>query len=139
MYALGVHSHERRGALDASIVIEEHPIRVLSTHLGLRPYERREQVQRILATLGDDATSPVILMGDVNEWLLWGRPLRWLHRAFHEARTPATFPSRWPVFALDRIWMRPAEQLLTLAKHRSALAKIASDHLPLVADIALPV
>lgn len=134
---LSVRSHERRGAIDASILMGERAIRVISTHLGLRPYERREQVQRILATLGDSGTSPVILMGDVNEWLLWGRPLRWLHSAFHERKTPATFPSRLPIFALDRIWMRPAEQLLTLAKHGSALAKVASDHLPLVADISL--
>ena len=57
-------------------------LRVLSTHLGLRPAERRKQVRRILSALDADAQSPVILMGDVNEWYLWGRPVRWLRAHF---------------------------------------------------------
>jgi len=45
-------------------------------------------------------------------------------------------PSRLPVFALDRIWMHPAERLLDVTVHRSTFARVASDHLPLVARIA---
>ena len=76
-------------------------------------------------------------MGDLNEWFLWGRPLRWLHRHFENTPAPATFPSRLPVLALDRIWVKPRHLLRQLTVHTSRLARRASDHLPLVAEIAV--
>ena len=68
------------------------------------PAERRIQVQRLLERFG---TKHCVLMGDLNEWFLWGRPLRWIQAIFGGSPAPATFPSAWPVFALDRIWVRP--------------------------------
>lgn len=135
---LTVHVHEPRGAIDATLAIGNRVVRVLSTHLGLRPYERRQQVRRVLGMIDTDDPAPVVLMGDLNEWFLWGRALRWLHADFHARPAPATFPSRCPVFALDRIWIRPAKYLRRIAPHASARARVASDHLPLVADIELP-
>jgi endonuclease/exonuclease/phosphatase family metal-dependent hydrolase len=76
-------------------------------------------------------------MGDLNEWYLWGRPLRWLHAHFRATPSPPTFPSRRPVFALDRIWISPARCLTRIARHASPLARIASDHLPLTAELLL--
>jgi len=73
------------------------------------------------------------VMGDLNEWYLWGRPLRWLHAKFAVTRTPPTFPARRPMLKLDRIWAHPTSALQSLKAHRSALARVASDHLPLVA------
>ena len=82
--------------------------------------------------------APTLLMGDLNEWYLWGRPLRWLHSHFRERpMAPPTFPARRPVFALDRIWVAPAGSLRRLQRHTSPLARIASDHLPLVAEVEL--
>ena len=51
------------------------------------------------------------------------------------APAPRTFPSRWPLFALDRIWISPRQRLLQVQVHRTALSRVASDHLPLVAHI----
>jgi endonuclease/exonuclease/phosphatase family metal-dependent hydrolase len=130
---LTIGSHEPRGAIDARVDVGGRELRVLSTHLGLRPAERRKQVRRILAAVDADAHDPVVLMGDVNEWYLWGRPVRWLHAHFRATPAPATFPAQRPVFALDRIWARPAQCLREVAVHRSALAHVASDHLPLKA------
>ena len=134
---LTVGTLEPRGAIDARLDVDGHELRVLSTHLGLRPAERRKQVRRILSALDADAQSPVILMGDVNEWYLWGRPVRWLRAHFRAAPAPATFPAQRPVFALDRIWVRPARCLRDVTVHRSALAHVASDHLPLKAVYSL--
>ena len=134
---LTVHHHERRGAIDACLDVAGRPLRIMSTHLGLRPYERRWQVRKLLEILDSNPHEPTILMGDVNEWYLWGRPLRWLHARFHTPPAPPTFPSRRPMFALDRIWVHPEAYLRSLAPHRSVLARIASDHLPLVAEIRL--
>ncbi|MEO8132804.1 MAG: endonuclease/exonuclease/phosphatase family protein [Betaproteobacteria bacterium] len=135
---LTIRHHERRGAIDAELDVDGQPLRVLSTHLGLRPYERRAQVRQLLDALEACPVMPTVLMGDVNEWYLWGRPLRWLHAHFHTPSAPATFPSRRPLFALDRIWVQPESCVRTLVPHRSPLARKASDHLPLVAELRMP-
>lgn len=136
---LAVAHYEPRGALDVCLDLGLRPLlRVVATHLGLRPGERREQVRRILANVERESPQPTLLMGDLNEWYLWGRPLRWLHSHFREMpAAPRTFPARRPVFALDRIWVSPPSSLRRVARHASPLARSASDHLPLVAQIVV--
>ncbi|TJZ74074.1 endonuclease/exonuclease/phosphatase family protein [Chitiniphilus eburneus] len=126
---------EPRGALDADIDCHGQPLRVVATHLGLRPAERRDQVKKLLETFDTDAM-PVLLLGDLNEWFMWGRPLRWLTTRFEKTPAPRTFPSLKPIFSLDRIWIHPRQRLVKVWAHRSRLARVASDHLPLVAHIA---
>jgi endonuclease/exonuclease/phosphatase family metal-dependent hydrolase len=128
---------EPRGALDVELDCGGTPMRVLATHLGLRPAERREQIQRLLVALESDRPLPTMLMGDINEWFLWGRPLRWMHKHFQQTPSPSTFPSRCPVFALDRVWVKPRALLRAISVHNSPLSKIASDHLPLTAELDL--
>jgi len=127
--------HEPRGALDADIYCHGRRLRVVATHLGLRASERSAQVQRLLQFF-DTPEMPVILMGDVNEWFVWGKPLRQLISHFQSVPAPATFPALCPVFALDRIWIRPRHRLVRVRVHRSPLARKASDHLPLLACIS---
>jgi endonuclease/exonuclease/phosphatase family metal-dependent hydrolase len=134
---LSVQGREPRGAIDARLDAGERVLRVCATHLGLKPVERRAQIKRLLASLVDDRSAVDVLMGDLNEWFLWGRPLRWLRRFFEATPAHATFPARWPVFALDRVWVRPRHLLQRLDAHRSPMARIASDHLPLRAELAL--
>jgi endonuclease/exonuclease/phosphatase family metal-dependent hydrolase len=133
---LSVDGREPRGALDVTLACGADTLRVVATHLGLQPAERREQVTKLLAALaGEPAARATILLGDLNEWFLWGRPLRWLHRHFEATPAPATFPAGFPVFALDRIWVRPRHLLRQLFVHASPLARVASDHLPVVARL----
>jgi endonuclease/exonuclease/phosphatase family metal-dependent hydrolase len=103
--------------------------------MGTCPSVRRAQIRALIATF-DTPRMPVLLMGDINEWFVWGHALRMLVTHFSAAPAPRTFPSRLPVFARDRIWMHPAARLLDGTVHRSMLARVASDHLPLVARIA---
>ena len=136
---LSVPGHEPRGALDATIACGDGvTLRVLATHLGLRPTERRHQVRRLLREVSADThLGPTVLLGDLNEWFLWGRPLRWLHRHFERPPAPNTFPSGWPLIALDRVWVKPRACLRGIDVHHSALARQASDHLPVVAALDL--
>jgi endonuclease/exonuclease/phosphatase family metal-dependent hydrolase len=134
---LSVPGREPRGALDVQLMVADRPLRVVTTHLGLRPAERRSQVLRLLDHLAPDRGGTLVLTGDLNEWFLWGRPLRWLHAVFAETPGPATFPSGWPLFALDRLWVQPREALTSLTVHSSETARIASDHLPLIATLRL--
>lgn len=134
---LSFHRREPRGALDADIECGGGVIRVVATHLGLSASERSTQVRTLLAAF-DNSELPVILVGDINEWFVRGRALRTLISHFRRAPAPRTFPTFCPVFALDRIWMHPGEYLIDVTVHRSALARMASDHYPLVANIRVP-
>ncbi len=131
---LTIDRREPRGAIDTLLRTQSTPLRVLSTHLGLRPRERRRQMRRLLRILDDDTDRLTVLMGDLNEWFLWGRPLRWLHEWFGYTPSPRTFPARLPLFALDRIWVHPRSRLVRIAAVAGDAA-FASDHLPVVADI----
>ena len=126
---------EARGAIDVLLDCDGAPLRVIATHLGLRPAERRAQIQQLLRVLETQTPVPTLLMGDVNEWFLWGRTLRWLHTHFEKTPAPATFPASAPVFALDRIWIEPRSLLERLWVHKTPLSRVASDHLPLLARL----
>lgn len=129
--------HEPRAALDVDLEGGGETVRVIVTHLGLKPYERRFQVKKILALLKQTPVSErLIVLGDINEWLPLGRPLRWLHGLLGRSPAERSFPARWPLFALDRVWVRPRHALLAFGAHRSPLAALASDHLPVKALIA---
>jgi endonuclease/exonuclease/phosphatase family metal-dependent hydrolase len=134
---LSVPGREPRGAIDAVLDIEGQLVRVLVTHLGLSPAERRYQVRRVLEALSHGPHQFIIMLGDINEWILRSRPLRWLHARFGRPQAPRTFPARFPLFALDRIWVLPRGALLEVRAHRTALTRLASDHLPVRAVIAL--
>jgi endonuclease/exonuclease/phosphatase family metal-dependent hydrolase len=132
---LTVHRREPRGALDVDLDAGGRILRVIGTHLGLRPSERRRQVQRILEAVSDDHGDVTVLLGDINEWFVHGRPLRWLHSRFGRGGHGRTYPSWCPVFALDRVWVRPALALARFAVHGDAAARRASDHLPVTAEV----
>ena len=134
---LSVPGREPRGALNALLETPTGPLRLIATHLGLRPYERRMQMRRLLI-LDRGQASATVLLGDLNEWFLWGRPLRWLRARFGRTPSPPSFPARWPLLALDRIWVEPRLSLHQLGAHASPLARTASDHLPLRAVLELP-
>ena len=132
---LSWRGREPRGAIAADLDVHGEPLRVVATHLGLRPAERRDQVQRLIKLFTDVPADKAVLLGDLNEWFLWGRPLRRLHRYFKHTPHKATFPSGWPFLALDRVWTHPRSLLKRIHVHRTPLSRVASDHLPLVAFV----
>jgi endonuclease/exonuclease/phosphatase family metal-dependent hydrolase len=81
---------------------------------------------------------PRVLVGDFNEWHL-GPITRGLRREFTSPmrRLRRTHPAVFPLFALDRIYWDLDLEGDELRAHRSRLAKVASDHLPLVARLRL--
>jgi phospholipase D1/2 len=111
-------------------------VQIVATHLGLRPGERRLQVRRLLALHESTPAVLSVLLSDLNEWLLRGRSPRWLRRHFTATPQPRTYPNRFPLFALDRIWVHPRSALTALAVRNSPAARAASDHLPRVAELA---
>jgi endonuclease/exonuclease/phosphatase family metal-dependent hydrolase len=135
---LSFRHYEPRGAIEADLDVDGKVVRIFVTHLGLRPAERRAQVRQIADVLGRTPLDmPLVVLGDINEWLPIGRPVRWLHRLLEQAPSARSFPVWMPVFALDRIWVRPRRMLRTFAVHRSPTARVASDHYPVKARIAV--
>lgn len=131
-------SREPRGALDVDLDVDGHRVRVIVTHLGLRPAERRYQVKLLLKLLHpDEPGEAVVALGDINEWLPIGRPLKWLHGLLGSPPSQRTFPTWFPLFALDRVWVRPRTALVDVHAHAGAIARVASDHYPLKAIISL--
>jgi len=132
---ISVPRREPRGAIELAIAVRGINFQIIATHLGLSPGERRYQIKRLLALVTASKADVKILVGDLNEWFLWGRSLRWLKSEFGKTPRPASFPARWPIFALDRIWVGPGKVLSRLDVHNSTMARAASDHLPLIADL----
>jgi endonuclease/exonuclease/phosphatase family metal-dependent hydrolase len=134
---LSYRRREPRGALQVDIEVESLPVSVLVLHLGLTPAERRFQVRKVLELLRRiPMDQTVIVLGDINEWLPLGRPLRWLHGLMGKPPWERSFPVWAPLFALDRVWVRPRGSLVKFAVHRSATARRASDHYPVKAVVS---
>lgn len=128
---------EPRGALEVDLDVAGTCIRVFVMHLGLLPIERRFQVRKVLKILREMPNDrPIVVVGDINEWLPIGRPLRWLHGLLGRPPRMRTFPVYAPMFALDRVWVRPKGSLLQFSVHRSELSRYASDHFPVKAVVA---
>jgi endonuclease/exonuclease/phosphatase family metal-dependent hydrolase len=134
---LDFERREPRTAVELLLETPSRPLRVVATHLGLEPSERRFQVKLILQHVAGDEDSVTVLLGDFNEWFLVGRPLRWLHRRFGSSQYVATFPSWLPLLALDRVWVHPPRAMNRCGALRNALTRRASDHLPVVAHLEL--
>lgn len=136
---LSVAPYEPRGAVVADIDAGGGgTLRAVVAHLGLRVWERARQhaqLREISAARGDAA---VVLMGDFNSWWPDLRSLGYLGPRLGWRRSPASFPAHLPVLALDRIAAAPVDLVVGRVRaHASPLARQASDHLPVVADIML--
>jgi endonuclease/exonuclease/phosphatase family metal-dependent hydrolase len=126
---------EPRGAIEAVLLIEDIPITVIVTHLGLTFSERRRQIACLSDVIRRKPHRLLILLGDTNEWFPAHRGIRLLHRMLGKSPAIRSFPSRLPLFPLDRIWVKPKDALKKAWVHRSRLAARASDHLPVVGEV----
>jgi endonuclease/exonuclease/phosphatase family metal-dependent hydrolase len=129
--------HEPRTMLDVELDVAGERARVFVTHFGLNTRERRFQMKKLVQLLRETPLEEeVVVLGDINEWMPLSRPVAWMNDLLGHSPAERTFPARWPLFALDRVWVRPRRALLALEAHRSRLAAQASDHLPLKAMVA---
>lgn len=131
---------EPRGAIVAEIDLESGGvIRIIAAHLGLLRRSRARQARTVLDIMNSRDERPALLLGDLNEWRLGGNSaLNELHAAFGPLpHAVASFPSRLPLLALDRIIANREDMLSTVTAHDTPLARVASDHLPIKASVNL--
>ncbi|MGD8559017.1 MAG: endonuclease/exonuclease/phosphatase family protein [Gammaproteobacteria bacterium] len=134
---ISVPRSEPRGVISLRYTIASQHIHIIATHLGLKSRERKRQVQRITELIDQPAADVTVLMGDINEWFPWGKISRQLTRVFGKCATPNTFPSHFPIFALDQIRSYPASCIENLEPVVTPLTRKASDHLPLRATLQI--
>lgn len=134
---LTIQSHVPRGAIDIDVEIGGRTIRVLNLHLGLAPWERRIQISRIIAALGERRDVPTLLMGDFNHWRPGSDSLKRLTAVLPHMITAPTWHTRLPVVPFDRIVASRHFRVLGNEVVVNDETQVASDHLPLKAWLAL--
>lgn len=137
---------EPRGALWSAVEIGGKTLNVFNTHLGLVPREQRLQAAALAGRdwLGRaDCTGPTILTGDFNATSIT-RPYQTLVRKLADAQrrlglkpTVKTFPSAFPAIRIDHCFVSPEIRITGVFAPYSPLARVASDHLPLVIDFEI--
>lgn len=135
IHDISVPGREPRKVIAACIETGGRPFRVIATHLGLRRAERRRQLATLSEVVAAEPAMATILLGDLNEWRRGGVLRRNLLSAFDGGTKHASFPASLPLLALDRILWRQGVRVERTWVDRGAQG--ASDHLPVVADVAI--
>ncbi len=140
---LRLKKRKPRGAQLVVIDTPDGPLHVVNWHLGLRERERRWQVHHLLhhEAFRTSAHLPTVIVGDYNDWRNTLDGFIFARHRFHQATSPLkqfrSFPSFLMMMALDKLFYRGRVAVKEAKVVRSGLARRASDHLPLVADLQL--
>lgn len=140
---LSIAGREPRAALRTDIRAGTQILHVFNVHLGTAVRERRAQArlidQHLLKAL--DVPGHRIVLGDFNDWN-HGLVSKTLASEFHltdlAEHLPRTrgYPALLPLVHLDHIYLDHELKIEKARFHRNRLSLLASDHLPLVADVA---
>lgn len=139
---------ESRGALWTAIKVGDSEIQIFNTHFGLRSQERMVQSEALLGHewLGHpDRKNPTIICGDFNA-LPNSRVCRNIRRSFRDAqhllddhRPQRTFFGKYPLGRIDHVFVSPEIAVERVDVPRTALTLSASDHLPLIVELRIPI
>ena len=142
---LSVSGREERGVLRTDIRLGRQLVHVFNVHLGTSHRERKKQARRLIEPdllKAMDITGPRVVLGDFNEWTR-GLVTRTLTSEFRltdlraHLRRSRAYPSGLPLLHLDHIYYDHHFEVESARFHRSRLSLVASDHLPLVADLVM--
>lgn len=140
---VSVGGRERRAALRTDLRFGDEILHLFNVHLGTGPRERRTQARRLMDVdllKAVDLRGPRVVFGDFNDWA-HGLVTRTLTREFHltdlrqHVRSTRSYPGVLPLVHLDHIYLDPHLRVERAYFVRTRHARMASDHLPLVADV----
>jgi endonuclease/exonuclease/phosphatase family metal-dependent hydrolase len=143
-YDLSWRTCEPRACQRADLDLgNDHSLHIYNVHLGTAVLERRYQATRLAAFVHDKRVSvPKVILGDFNEWMR-GLATSTLSALFESIDIYAhlkrrrTYPGIFPVVHLDHIYYEGHVEVRTVKLARSRQAVMASDHLPLIADLRI--
>jgi endonuclease/exonuclease/phosphatase family metal-dependent hydrolase len=137
------HRFEQRGLLHVPVLWQGVEVHAVVAHFGLIHRSRVRQVERLAEFIAAEvpAGAPLLVAGDFNDW---GEKLDapmtaiGLTRALAGGgeRAQRTFPSRVPMFALDRVYLRGLQCVSAMVPRNAGWARM-SDHLPLLVELRL--
>lgn len=135
---------EQRRLQRVDIDVESHHLRVYNVHLGTAILERRYQAQRVARIVTGRRRRNIakLLVGDFNEWMkgltteLLSSRLKSVDLSQYLTRR-RTYPGLFPIMHLDHIYYSGPIEVVHVELARTRLSLVASDHLPLVADIRI--
>ncbi len=137
---------EKRGLLHCEVILPgvPEPVHCVCVHLGLMAGSRRRQMTALAERMEQLAPgdAPLIIAGDFNDWRNHASEVLakrlGLQEVFHNGcgKLARSFPSRVPLLALDRIYVRGFD-IEQAAVHCGLPWSKISDHAPLTADLAL--
>lgn len=140
-YDLSWKTCEPRSCQRVDIDVDGDTLHLYNVHLGTAFLERRHQAERLSTILHDRRVGePKIVLGDFNEWMrglatdILSDRLQSIDLRGH-LRRRRTYPGVFPVLHLDHIYYAGNVEVAKLDLPRTRLSLMASDHLPLVADL----
>jgi endonuclease/exonuclease/phosphatase family metal-dependent hydrolase len=140
-YDLSWKTCEPRNCQRVDIAFDDDTLHLYNVHLGTALLERRYQAGRLSAIVHDHRVGvPKIVLGDFNEWMK-GLATQMLSERLHSIdlrahlRRRRTYPGVFPVLHLDHIYYEGQVEVVKLELPRTRLSLMASDHLPLVAEL----
>jgi len=142
---ISVHGHEERGLLHCVLGLPGSSVEVhtICVHLGLLELHRQQQLALLCEILDAEvpADAPLIVAGDFNDWRRRGHPVLahcGLQEVFlqHHGALARTFPARWPLLPVDRIYVRNARSVEPRVLSSRPWSHL-SDHAPLLVRIEL--
>ncbi len=137
---------EPRGALWVAVELDGVEVQIINTHLGLRKAERLNQINALLGPewLGHPACQgPRIFCGDFNAFSgsavcnAINEKLSDAQEVLAEHKPRGTFFGRYPQMRIDHIFVDECIEVLGIEIPNTALEQVASDHLPLLAEVRI--
>jgi endonuclease/exonuclease/phosphatase family metal-dependent hydrolase len=134
------HRFEQRGLLHVEVLFHERPVHVVVVHFGLIPASRLRQVAQLKKFIAREVPDdePLLVAGDFNDW---GSSVENAFKAVNlltlNKPRAATYPSRLPLVQLDYVYARGLA-LVDVQVPRGRVWWRMSDHLPLIAEFAVP-
>jgi endonuclease/exonuclease/phosphatase family metal-dependent hydrolase len=132
---------EERCLQRADIDVDGQTLHVYNVHLGTAILERRYQAERLATIVSDKHVGGAkIVLGDFNEWMR-GATTQLLSARLKSVdlttymRRRRTYPGLFPILHLDHIYYAGRMEIVHIELPRTRLSLVASDHLPLVADV----
>jgi endonuclease/exonuclease/phosphatase family metal-dependent hydrolase len=142
-YDLSWRTCEARACQRADLDIAGHMLHIYNVHLGTAVLERRYQAGRLASFVHDRRVNgPKVILGDFNEWMR-GLATKTLSALFESVDISAhlnrrrTYPGLFPVVHLDHIYYEGRVEVLSVEMPRTRKSLMASDHLPLVANLRI--
>ncbi len=146
VYGLPSARREPRGCIRCDLEVAPGKlVHVFNVHLGTGYLERRQQARLLLSReilLAPELKFPRLVIGDFNEWT-HGLVSRMLQKEFESVdiklhlNRRRTYPGVLPIMHLDHMYFDRSLVMEKLLLHRTRMALLASDHLPLLAEFRL--